>query len=71
MVVHADKLKTSYNDTSTTSLEPTDDFEPLKQSLHHPHSRTGSRLMSASQLRLQNDRQNLARRDRSKQLLIT
>jgi len=28
MVVHADKLKTCYSDTSTTSLELTDDFEP-------------------------------------------
>ena len=27
MVVHANKLKTCYSDTPTTSLEPTDDFE--------------------------------------------
>jgi len=27
MVVHADKLKTCYSDTPTTSLEPTGDFE--------------------------------------------
>jgi len=30
MVVHADKLKTCYSNTPTTSLEPTDDFEPAE-----------------------------------------
>jgi len=70
MVVHADKLKTCYSDRPLAwNLLAT--LSPLRQSLHHPHSRTSSRLMSASQPRLQNDRLNLARRDRSKQLLIT
>ena len=30
MVVHADKLKICYSDKPTTSLEPTDDFEPAE-----------------------------------------